>query len=105
MATYEFFPEDMRKQLPALYSTEHERDPLMIVKFFTPDSGWTWYASEFDGTDLFYGWVDGLEQELGYFSLSELQQATGPFGLHIERDIYFEPTRLSVVKRWHARAS
>jgi hypothetical protein len=22
------------------------------VKFFTPDSGWTWYASEFDGNDI-----------------------------------------------------
>lgn len=55
----------VREQLPALYSTEHERDPLMICKFFTPDSGWTWYASEFDSEDIFFGWVDGQEQELG----------------------------------------
>jgi len=52
---YEFFPDDVRQQLPALYSTEQERGPLMIVKFFTPDSGWTWYASEFDGEDIFFG--------------------------------------------------
>ncbi len=106
MSDYVFFPDDVRQQLPALYSTEHESDPLVIVKFFTPDSGWTWYASEFDGEQgLFFGWVDGLEQELGYFYLSELQDATGPFGLHIERDINFQPTRLSEIKRLHRRAS
>ena len=56
------------------------------------------YASEFDGDDLFFGYVIGFEQELRYFRLSELQEATGPFGLHVERDINFEPTRLSVIK-------
>jgi hypothetical protein len=39
---YELFPESVRKQLPALYSTASEKDPLMIIKFFTPDSDWTW---------------------------------------------------------------
>lgn len=102
---YQFFPDSVRRQLPGLYSTEHDSDPIMRVKFFTPDADWTWYASEFDGEDTVYGWVDGLEQEAGYFSLSELQAATGPFGLHIERDIHFEPTRLSAVKRMHRWAS
>jgi hypothetical protein len=99
---YEFFPDDVRQQLPGLYTTEGEKDPLMIVKFFTPDSGWTWYASEFDEKEgLFFGWVDGMEQELGYFLLSELQETTGPLGLPIERAINFEPTRLSEIKRGH----
>lgn len=102
---YLFFPDCVREQLPPLYSTERERDPLMIVKFFTPDSGWTWYASEFDGEDIFFGYVVGLDDELGYFSLSELQEVTGPFGLHVEHDMYFEPTRLSEVKCWHRWAS
>lgn len=102
---YEFFPDDVRRQLPPLYSTEREPDPLMIVKFFTPDSGWTFYASEFDGEDTFFGWVGGLDQELGYFSLAELQTARGPFGLPIERDVHFEPLRLSEIKCRHRRAS
>jgi hypothetical protein len=38
--------------------------------------------------------VDGFEKELGYFSLSELQNATGHLGLKIERDLYFKPTTL-----------
>ena len=74
----------------------------MICKFFTPDSFWTWYVSEFDGDDLFFGWVVGLEKEFGYFRLSELCCARGPFGLPIERDLHFVPSRLSVVKTWHS---
>ena len=102
---YEFFPDSVRQQLPALYSTENEPDPLMVVKFFTPDSGWTFYASEFDGEDTFFGWVDGLDQELGYFSLAELQTARGPIGLPIKRDVHVEPMRLSEIKCRRRRAS
>jgi len=46
-------------------------------KFLPPDNNWTWYASEFDGEDLFFGLVSGFEVELGYFSLKELQQVRG----------------------------
>ena len=61
----------------------------VVVKFFTPWANWTWYATEFDGKDLFFGLVDGFEKELGYFSLSELESLTGPFGLKVERDLHF----------------
>ena len=88
-----------RKALPALYTNEDlpAGEAVAKVKFFTPDSGWTWYATEFDGEDTFFGLVDGLEQELGYFSLAELLRATGPMGLHIERDRYWVPTTLAAI--------
>ena len=56
------------------------------VKFFTPDAQWTWFTSEFDGEDIFFGLVSGLELELGYFSLKKLKEAKGPMDLSIERD-------------------
>ena len=87
--------EEVRKTMPPLYSTEHEKDPLARLKFFTPWTNWTWYATEFDGEDTLFGLVDGFERELGYFSLSELESVTGPGGLRIERDLYFTPTPLS----------
>ena len=59
---------------------------------------WTWYAIEYDGADLFYGFVDGDEPELGYFRLSELVANRGKWGLPIERDRYFDPCLLSVVQ-------
>ncbi len=84
--------KEKRRKLPPLYSTEHEKDPVAVVKFFTPWTNWTWYAVEFDGEDTFFGLVEGLETELGYFSLSELESVRGPGGLTIERDRWFEPT-------------
>ncbi len=97
----ELLTKELREQLPPLYSQEQEADPLVICKFFTPDSQWTWYCLEFDGEDLFFGWVIGFEQELGYFLLSELTQARGPLGLPIERDVHFSPARLSEVRKLH----
>jgi len=84
-----------REKLPQLYSGEEKGlDAIAQVKFFTPDSSWTWYASEFDGEDIFFGLVLGFEVELGYFSLKELKEAKGPMGLLIERDLQFEPKSL-----------
>jgi hypothetical protein len=104
--------KDLLKKLPALYSQENTPDPMVVCKFFTPDAGWTWYAIEgspvdengFYDTDkekvdfLFFGLVAGIEVELGYFSLSELKGIHGKYGLPVERDLYFEPTRLSAIK-------
>ena len=86
---------DLRTQLPQLYSQEEVDDPKAIAKYFTPDSNWTWYATEFDGKDTFFGLVDGFEKELGYLSLAELESVRGPFGLGVERDLWFEPTPIS----------
>jgi len=45
-----------REKLPQLYSCEEKGlDALPQVKFFTPDSNWTWYATELDEEDIFYG--------------------------------------------------
>lgn len=85
----------LRAQLPPLYTTEHQPDPLVVCKFFLPASNWTWYAIEFDGVDTFFGFVDGLEPELGYFRLAELTSLRGQLGLPVERDLYFQPCPLS----------
>lgn len=87
--------KEILEKLPKLYSQEEKGlEAVAIVKFFTPDSNWTWYATEFDGEDLFFGLVDGFEKEIGYFRLSELQSVKGALGLPIERDMYFKPKTL-----------
>lgn len=95
----ELLTQELRQQLPQLYTQETIADPMVICKFFTPDAQWTWFVLEFDGEDVFFGWVVGLEHELGYFRLSELESVRGPLGLAIERDVHFRPTKLSVVKQ------
>jgi len=79
-----------------------EDELIVIVKFFTPDANWTWYAvsaskDEESGDVQFFGFVNGLEAELGYFWLSELESVRGPLGLPIERDLYWSPKTLAQV--------
>jgi hypothetical protein len=81
--------KEILSAFPEFGSTDGQGDSAkVIVKFFTPDSNWTWYATEFDGEDTFFGLVCGHEAELGYFSLSEIKGARGPMGLAIERDMH-----------------
>jgi hypothetical protein len=112
----ELLDAQTRARLPQLYSGEEKGlDALVQVKYFSPDSGWSWYASEGSPVDengyydtdkekvdfVFFGLVAGFEVELGYFSLSELESARGGLGLPIERDLYFEPRSLREIKEWH----
>lgn len=89
--------QEIRRQLPPLYSGEKNKDPVVQVKYFTPWTNWTWYATEYDGNDIFFGVVDGLFVEWGYFSLNELEGIRGPCGLRIERDLYFKPRPVSQI--------
>jgi len=90
--------QEVRKKLPPLYSQEKlGRKAVAKVKFFTPDSSWTWWATEFDGQDTFFGLVEGHERELGYFSLAELESVHGPMGLAIERDLHWQPKTLEEI--------
>jgi hypothetical protein len=99
---HELFPKEIREKLPPLYANEElGLAAQALVKFFTPDANWTWYASEFDGNDIFFGLVSGFEIELGYFSLSELESIQGPLGLPIERDLHFEPKTLQELMDFH----
>lgn len=83
----------VEKSLPALYAQEKLGEKAIAhVKFFAPWSNWTWYATEYDPkTRMFFGLVSGFEDELGSFSLDELQSVKGPYGLRIERDMYWTP--------------
>lgn len=87
--------KEIRACLPKLGATnEQGAGAIVQVKFFAPWSQWTWYAVEFDGEDVFYGYVIGLYNEFGSFRLSELESVRGPLGLGVERDLYFKPTPL-----------
>ena len=89
----------LRESLPKLYETEGDHDPMVRVKFFFPAFHWTWYGIEFDGDDQFFGFVDGDVPEVGYFSLSELEQQRDALGCPIERDLGFAPCRLSELRQ------
>lgn len=89
----------LAKKIPALYSTEElsNQEKIAWVKLFTPDAEWTWFIVEYDPSGLCFGVVDGLEKEMGYFDLGELENVRGPLGLPIERDKHFEPISVQEV--------
>ena len=92
-------PKKLLKNIPKLYETENEEDPLCCIKLFTPDSNFTWYIIEISiDEDLCYGYVQSLESELGYFSLEEIQDIRGSLNLPVEIDSSFKPTLLSSIK-------
>ena len=88
--------EALFKDYP-LYSQEHEEDPLVICKLFDPIGSATWYLTEYDSVEkIAFSYVSGLVQdEWGYNSLTELESTPRPFGLTIERDLYFVQKRFS----------
>ena len=97
----------IRETLPPLYSQDDNGGKAVVyVKFFTPDSNWTWYATQGEAVldeqgrilDFqFFGLVDGHYKELGYFNLNELEGVRGPMGLPIERDLYWQPKALQEI--------
>jgi hypothetical protein len=80
---------------------EEVSDPLVIAKFFNPAGAGTWYATEYDPeSNEFFGYVSIFGDdcdEWGSFSLKELENYRGKFGLGIERDLYFDEKRISEV--------
>ena len=93
-------PDELLSSIPDLYETEGLLNPMCHVKLFTPDSNWTWFIIEYSAdTNTCYGYIQGLENELGYFALSELKSVRGPLGLAIERDLSFTPTPFATIKK------
>jgi len=99
--------QEIRRKLPPLHGQESQGGKAIAhVKWFTPSSSWTWYITEGspekdpDGNVVDYtlfGLVDGLEKELGYFRLPEIESVRGPMGLPVERDLWWEHKTLEEI--------
>ena len=91
----ELLTDEIKAALPMLGMTEGTPvdQKEIICKFFNPMGAGTWYVvegeQEPDGEWLFFGLVDLLEKEWGYFTLSQLTEIKLPFGMGVERDIHW----------------
>jgi hypothetical protein len=96
--------KEIEKKLPKLYTNDGKpaAQVPIVVKFFTPDSNWSWFITEGeqqeDGDWLFFGMVHGFEKELGYFSLNEIKQVRGRLGIPVKRDMYYGTHTLADVQ-------
>lgn len=92
--------QELKKEFAKKGSQEEVTDPMIIAKFFNPSGAETWYAIAFNEEDnTCFGYVTGFGyDELGYFSIEELEALViPPFGLRVERDLYFTPCLLSKI--------
>lgn len=74
-------------------------EELVLAKLYTPDANWTWYIVSASrdaesGEIRFFGLVEGLETELGYFTLSQLHKVFATLGLPVELDKHWQPIPL-----------
>ena len=89
--------KEIERKLPKLHESEGVDlfDKVVVCKFFNPMGQGTWYVVEgeedTDGDWIFFGLVDLLEREWGYFKLRELEAVDVGWGLGIERDISWQP--------------
>lgn len=97
----ELMTKELEKRFAKVGSQEQVKDPLIVAKFFNPQGAGTWYATEYDPEDkMFFGYVSifgDWNDEWGYFSLQELESYKGPWGLGIERDLYWDEVPASTV--------
>ncbi|MBI3411850.1 MAG: DUF2958 domain-containing protein [Planctomycetes bacterium] len=96
----ELLPENLKCRLPPLYSQEAADEPVVYARYFLPATRWAWYPTEGEPEDedfLFFGFVNGLDAEFGYFRLSELESVRGPGGETVQRDLSFTEGRLTDV--------
>ena len=119
--------KELGKAFAKIGRQEGVDDPIVVAHFFNPSGSGDWYATEMyyvikkvqsvkepeiievEASKLdesikgeildmvFFGYVELLESEWGYFSLTELESVRLPFGLTIERDLYFNPAPISKV--------
>ena len=95
----------LEKRFAKVGRQEKVEDPIIIAKFFNPTGGGTWFASEYNPKDkIFFGYASIFGDhcdEWGYFSLEELEDYKGRFGLGIERDLHFTETKSSkIIKQY-----
>ena len=88
----------IKEQAEKQYDKGSDMDQMVVAKYF--GGSWTWYLMNLDPEDNDYAWgiVDGFAVEMGSWQMSELQKVKfKPFGLPVERDLYFEPMKASEV--------
>ena len=100
LLTKEIEKKLIKQQLASNEVSRTKHKPYL--KLFNPCGDATWLLSEYNPeNEMFYGLCDlGMgSPELGYVSLHELMSIKLPYGLSIERDMYWKPNR-TLIEYW-----
>ena len=89
----ELLPKEIEIKLPKMYETEKIEcsKKILHVRYISIFSDWEWYLCEYDRTSkTAFGFVKGMEDEWGYFSIKEIEEINAE-NLRIIRDESFTP--------------
>lgn len=93
--------KELLDKLPKLNAKVTD-DTVAGVKYFNPIGRGYWFGFNYDPKErLFFGYVSifgDWNDELGYFSLDELESLQLPLGMKIERDMHWTPKTLKEIK-------
>ena len=98
---HKMMTEALGKKIPPLYSQDGKGDEAIVyAHYFNPYGIGEWWILEWDGKDEMFGYADLGFPELGYISLSELENVSiGGMELPIERDLHWQEKTLGEVKK------
>lgn len=95
--------ENQLNEIPELYSTEDIPIPEKIIHLHFFIGGCDWFIAEFDGDDLFWGFVilnnDYDMAEWGYISFKELRDIKMNGWLEIDCDLHWHAKKASEIDR------
>lgn len=91
--------KELEKQFLTTGNQRDVPDPLVVAKFWLDFGGPTWYAISYDKElTQFFGLVCNpmfKTNQWHQFTQEDLQYATGFAGATVQRDMYFEPVKVS----------
>ena len=96
-------PLEVLAAIPEFYETEEVEldDKIIHLHFYI--NRYNFYAAEFDGEDLFFGYVNldnSVNAEWGYFSLKELRDLAVGMTLKLEADDQIAELPMSHETAW-----
>jgi len=97
---HKMMTKELGKKIPPLYSQDGKGDEAIVyAHYFNPYGVGEWWILEWDGENEMFGYADLGFPELGYISLSELENVSiGGMELPIERDLHWQEKTLGEVK-------
>lgn len=89
------FTTELLKNIPALYSQDGKGKEAIVYMHIEALNGWQWFITEYDGKELFFGYVKGFADEWGYIDKNEMEDIINNHLATINTN--FKPTALKDV--------